>query len=113
MMAKLFQAIFVHFWAKISTDSKMSKNFFVELQICNTPQNDEFFMLNVKTLMAFLFGCVEMELGTYYSKCLKRQNRPYRPVLYLSADGRFRYDERTTMIDSVQSARGGRREQVF
>ena len=28
-------------------------------------------------------------------------------------DGRFRYDERTTMIDSVQSARGRRREQVF
>ena len=28
-----------------------------------------------------------MELGTYYSKWLKRQNRPYRPVLYLSATG--------------------------
>ena len=43
-------------------------------------------MLNVKTFMAFLLGYVEMELGTYYSKWLKRQNRAYRPVLYLSAD---------------------------
>ena len=42
-------------------------------------------MLNVKTFMAFLLGYVEMELGTYYSKWLKRQNRAYRPVLYLSA----------------------------
>ena len=38
----------------------------------------------MKTFMAFLLGYVEMELGTYYSKWLKRQNRPYRPVLYLS-----------------------------
>ena len=42
-------------------------------------------MLNVKTFMAFLLGYVEMDLGTYYSKWLKRQNRAYRPVLYLSA----------------------------
>ena len=47
-----------------------------------------FFMLNVKTFMAFLLGYVEMELGTYYSKWLKRQNRAYRPVLYLSASAR-------------------------
>ena len=39
----------------------------------------------MKTFMEFLLGYVEMELGTYYSKWLKRQNRPYRPVLYLSA----------------------------
>ena len=45
-------------------------------------------MLNVKTFMAFLLGYVEMELGTYYSKWLKRQNRAYRPVLYLSATDR-------------------------
>ena len=44
----------------------MSHIFFVKLQICNTPQNDAFFMLNVKTLMLFLFGSVEIELGTNY-----------------------------------------------
>ena len=45
-------------------------------------------MLNVKSFMAFLLGYVEMESGTYYSKWLKRQNRAYRPALYLSATGR-------------------------
>ena len=44
-------------------------------------------MLNVKTFMAFLLIYVEMDLGTYYSKWLKRQNRAYRPDLYLSASG--------------------------
>ena len=84
-MPKELQANFVHFWVKISTNSKRGIIFFVKLQICYTPENDAFLMLNVKTFMAFLLGYVEMDLGTYYSKWLKRQNRAYRPDLYLSA----------------------------
>ena len=59
-------------------------------------------MLNVKTFMAFLLGYVEMELGTYYSKWLKRQNRAYRPVLYLSAVEGEEILRRATLVSNTR-----------
>ena len=43
-------------------------NHFVKQYICNTTQNDAFFMLNMNNFMSSLDGSVEVELGTNHFK---------------------------------------------